>query len=668
MRLYIFIAFIVFLSLNTNCSDGIIDIPDEEVITPSDSTITEDSDSIIDVAQIKDYDKYYKPLEFKSMNMLHRDSKWSWFRSAQSEHFFLFWEPEFGEDPNSETLEEELRVDIDDLLLKAEEFYKLNVEKLKFVETGENKSYLDKYKMQIYLFYQKEWLATGSGYDNVIGALWINPSTCKPVGATIAHEIGHSFQYQVYCDKLYQGIENNYKSGFRYGYEGSNGNNGFWEQCAQWQALQSYPDELFSTYQFDVWISNCHRHFCHEYMRYASYWLHYYWSEKHGLEVVSDIWNNSYYPEDPIMTYMRRYCSNDWEKMKTELYEYAARMATFDIDVIRDYSSSYIGKYFTTLYPQNDGYYQVAYSDCPGSTGFNVIELNVPNNERIVSAEFKGLLPGAKLADIDPGNYLESDAVKGTVSVYNDINPNNAGWMYSFVALTSDGQRIYGNVNNENCAKTDFNIPEGTEKLYFVVMGAPHSYTPHPWDEKEINDEQFPYMVKFLNTDLKGNVSISPDSKPVNLKLEYDLSLNKSSTDYSGITLKLDLNNGLEEIAQALVLQPNRISELLLAPKQFPQEGKIAFAAINSDDSLDFETTANGYGFWYDSNGNTIGWSESNDSKIFVEFNISNFEFTIGQYPGKLNSGDNITVKTALVYLKDDVEYVITFIFNVLVE
>ena len=67
---------------------------------------------------------------------------------------------------------------------------------------GEGKSMLDDYKMQIYLIYQDEWLATGSGYDDKIGALWVNPSTCHPVGSTIAHEIGHSFQYQVYADKV----------------------------------------------------------------------------------------------------------------------------------------------------------------------------------------------------------------------------------------------------------------------------------------------------------------------------------------------------------------------------------------------------------------------------------------------------------------------------------
>ena len=74
---------------------------------------------IMDEADIKDFDKYYKPKEFSNINMLRSDVKWSWFRSAQSEHFFVFWEEGFGDDPNAETIDPALRVDIDDLLEKA---------------------------------------------------------------------------------------------------------------------------------------------------------------------------------------------------------------------------------------------------------------------------------------------------------------------------------------------------------------------------------------------------------------------------------------------------------------------------------------------------------------------------------------------------------------------
>lgn len=129
-----------------------------------------DSLQVMDESEIEDFDKYYKPAEFEGIDMLRSDAKWSWFRSKQSEHFFVFWEAGFGDDPNAETVPANLRVDIDDLLEKAELFYRTNVEKLKFTETGQGKSFLDRYKMEIYLLYQEEWLATGSGYDNTIGA------------------------------------------------------------------------------------------------------------------------------------------------------------------------------------------------------------------------------------------------------------------------------------------------------------------------------------------------------------------------------------------------------------------------------------------------------------------------------------------------------------------
>ena len=188
-------------------------------VTQGPTTIEEMSES-----DVPNFDKYYKPAEFNNMNMLRNDAKWSFYRYKQSEHFFVFWDAYFGSDPNSTDLAEGDRVDVDDLLQKAEQFYNTNVNILKMAETGQGKSYLDDYKMEIYLLdpTPEWWVATGSGYDNVIGALWVTPSTCKPVGSVIAHEIGHSFQYQVSADKLKtgEGHETNYgmDCGFRYGF------------------------------------------------------------------------------------------------------------------------------------------------------------------------------------------------------------------------------------------------------------------------------------------------------------------------------------------------------------------------------------------------------------------------------------------------------------------
>ena len=198
------------------------------------------------------------------------NSKWSFARSKESEHFIVYWDKAFGDNPNASSVPSALRVDVNDLLKKAEQFYDTNVNKLGMAIEGE--SQVDNYKMIIHLLYQTEWLATGSGYDDKIGALWVNPSTCKPVGHTIGHEIGHSFQYQVACDHRYNFVGAYTQRGWRYGF-GANGSggNGFWEQCAQWQGFQDYPDQVFG-YDVAVWLYNYHRHYCHECMRYASYW------------------------------------------------------------------------------------------------------------------------------------------------------------------------------------------------------------------------------------------------------------------------------------------------------------------------------------------------------------------------------------------------------------
>lgn len=330
---------------------------------------------IMEVSQIKDYDKYYCPgtwndgFEKGPDNMLRSDAKWSWFRSKQSEHFFVFWEAGFGSDPNSSDLPDGMRVDIDDLLQKAEQFYKTNVTTLKMAETGQGKSMLDKYKMEIYLLYQTEWLATGSGYDNTIGALWVNPSTCQPVGSVIAHEIGHSFQYQVSADKLLtgEGHETDYgmDCGFRYGF-GPNGRGGcaYWEQCAQWQSFQDYPEVTFYD-SFYAWQQNFHRHFNHEWMRYASVYFQYYFTEKHGIEAYGRIWKESKFPEDPLQTYMRLYCGNDLQTFYDDYAEYAQKVLTYDFKAIHSYADDNAKAFKTQMFKVGDKF-RPAYSACPG--------------------------------------------------------------------------------------------------------------------------------------------------------------------------------------------------------------------------------------------------------------------------------------------------------------
>lgn len=644
----ILIAFLA--SFMVACGKEVIpDTPDPD---PVDTTTIPDPDTTATVITLKesdvqDFNKFYKPQEHKNVDFLRGDSKWTFVRSKQSEHFFVFWEAGFGSDPNASTVPSALRVDIDDMLAKAESFYDKNVNTLKFAQVGVGKSNLDKYKMQIYLFYTEEWMAFGSGYDDVIGALWVNPGTCKPVGSTIAHEIGHSFQYQVFCD-----LKNG--AGYRYGF-GGNGGNSFWEQCAQWQSYQSYPEQIFDSYHFPVYMDNHFRHFNHEWQRYASYWLHYYWAEKHGIDIIGRIWREAKEPEDPIQTYMR-ITGITVDQLNAELYEAATRFVTWDINAIRSLGANYIGKQSYKLYPVSDGYYQVAYSHCPSTTGYNVIPLNVPAAGTVVKAKFSALTPGSALAEADPGTYKDAETSL-TKRSYNSSSLTRAGWRYGYVALLENGQRVYGDMSKKMASDAEFTIPQGCSKLWFVVSGAPTTYEPHPWDEKESNDDQWPYKVKFENTDLLGSISFDGTEQKSDLTLTYNVAFPASASAYAGSSVIL--GNDLTKLAKAFVLQPSAITGLM--------GSKIKFYAVESTGTLNAKTTANGYGHWFSAAGDVIAWGA--DAMVFSEYDAPNFTFNIGQYPAHCKVGDKFTVKQALVYEYETGKTVqATFVFNITIQ
>lgn len=447
---------------------------------------------VLDPADIPDYAKYICPaasnphFENGADYMLRQDSYYSWHRMKQSEHFFVFWSPEFGDDPNGDDVKESMKVDVDDLLAKAEHFFDTNVNKLGMAKLGQGQSMLDNYKMQIYLIYRDEWLATGSGYDNKIGALWVNPSTCKPVGSTIAHEIGHSFQYQVYADKINkQGYPDDLHHGFRYGF-GHDGTGGcaYWEQCAQWQAHLDYPQEAFTDW-FSVWTKNCHRHFNHQFMRYASDFLPYFLiqAQNNDIDVFGRLWRDSQYPRDPLEAYDSIYYNNDRNKLYADLYHYASHMVYYDIPWV--YTSTATapvvpeeakGNYYTTLYKVGDQKYQVGYASCPGTTGFNVIQLQTPAAGTRVAVNIEALEPGSALVKGDKGEVKDADGkVVRTTKTYNEQANKSSNYRCGYVAIVG-GKPVYSNmylpakggVGDKGYA--EYTVPAGTEKLYFVIQ------------------------------------------------------------------------------------------------------------------------------------------------------------------------------------------------------
>ena len=436
---------------------------------------------------------------------LNPGSKWCFAHSRESEHFVAFWDSKFGDDPNASSVPSWARVDIDDLLKKAEQFYNTNVNVLQMATVGQGKSRLDHYKMAIYMLYPDnadDWLATGAGNDYVVGTLWVKPRTCHPVGSTIAHEVGHTFQYQVYCDQMLNGGSRNKDCNFQYTIPGAQGN-GFWEQCAQWQSFQDYPQEAITTYDFNVWIANHHRHFEHEWQRYASYWEQYYWTEKYGKTALSRVWKGSRYPNDANQTYMKVFLNNNYDTLRAQLFEYAQKTATFDFDAVRRYvTPSTTDNYTVSWYSAGDGWKQIAYSNCVQPTGFNVIKCSDTTEGHTVNFHIKGLPAGSALAKYDPGKQVDGDGkTVATVKNYNSTDvAGHEGWAYGFVAYLSTGERVYGKMNLLEQtgveATASFTVPANTLRLYVVVQGSPTEYRQCPWDEKESTDDQLPYLYK----------------------------------------------------------------------------------------------------------------------------------------------------------------------------
>ena len=464
-------------------------------------------------SEVQDLDKYYKPLEF-NFDMFRSDSKWSWCRSKQSEHFVVFWDIQYGQyglyaDRMGEEMtwpsnckSNKMRVDIDDLLAKAEEFYDLNVNKLKFADTGKGKSVLDKYKMEIYLIWQDDWLATGSGYDNTIGALWVNPSTCQPVGSTIGHEIGHCFQYMTFCDWLVRegkggaaapsasGLQG---PGWRYGYgmnsqgkPNGDGGNAFWEQCAQWQAYQieKYRPEAFSGW-FGSYTNSTHLHVLHERPRYANYFIQWWWVQQNDITFIGRMWNEAQYPEDPVETYMRL-MGYDVAAMNDSMWEYAAHMVTFDTDEIRSYGKSQIGKTAVTNISQSDGWWQITAAVAPETTGSNAIRMTIPSDRKVsVTLE---------------GNLGLSGCISGPAT--------QQGWRYGFVAYNTNGTRSYSPIWSTTGEKHEWEVPAGASQMWLVVTGAPTKYERHPWGsggsdhdgEGDSQDNKWPWKAQFEGT------------------------------------------------------------------------------------------------------------------------------------------------------------------------
>ncbi len=208
------------------------------------------------------------------------------------------------------------------------------------------------------------------------------------------------------------------------------------------------------------------------------------------------LWNDCRDPEDPFETYMRTRMtgttSQKVSQLGDELWEWGARMTTFDLDPIRsigDGKASWRSQ--TALTKDDDGYWWPEKKDCIENYGNNAIRLNAPSKAKTLYVEFEG---------------------KAGADGYTAKNITRAGWRIGFVAFKSDGTRVYGDMHRAGYNDADqliaFDCPAGCSHVWLVISGAPSTYWTHNFTGWIDNtEEQWPYRVRFYQTNVYGEAN-----------------------------------------------------------------------------------------------------------------------------------------------------------------
>lgn len=596
-----------------------------------------------------------KPWTYYSNDYTNENSQFCFQRSAESEHFVIFWAKGLTLQRNGNLTggASTSVCNVNTLLKNAEKIWDVYVKELGFLEPGNSTT--DNVKIHMYVVNQSEWRADGSG---VGGQYWVAGSgstkTAKEYrtgmfhcnawaassNVTVAHEIGHTFQYLVSADL-------GDTHGLNYGFgANASGGNGWWEDCANWQAHKVYPAEQFTT----NWGNNQEMHHMNimsENARYNNCYYHDWWCQLHGLNTIARVWRESIKPEDPIEAYMRIFGLTT-ETFADELYEGYAHIASMDIDRWKQYGQGLIGSERQRLIGASasilenflngdNSYWVVDPNYCPENYGYNANPMKVPAAGTEIKAHFKGIV---------------------RAEGYRAIRSVNAGWRYGFVAYSSDGTRTYGEMGRDEEGDVTLTVPENCTHLWFVVMGAPKTYWRHPWDEDTSNDEQWPYAVKFDGTDPFGANKFYGDypedyaRKDTTVVIHANLAY--SASQYSSIQVPYDM----DAISKALGVSTQQMKALKCSSTSKGVPGTLDFVgtSTNGNDTYGPTTSTSNdkvYGHWFKTTGDVINYNTTT-SAIYAELSTENYSCKVGQYPGHLRKGKSYVFRQAFIYTHTD--------------
>lgn len=411
----------------------------------------------------------YIPKDLQAMDLQDPESKWSYHRMKCTDNFVIFWEKGFGNDlSNPPQLDgRPMKVNLDNLTEKLEHFYNFFYHTLQFAKSG---SKCDKYRMMVMLNYSLEGTAYGGDYDREIGALWVAPNRIQDEKLNcIAHELGHSFQAQITCDG--QGV--------------AWGGSGFFEMTSQWMLWQVNPEWITDEkYHWDAFTKKIHHAYLDITNIYHSPYILEYWGVKRGLPFIAELYRQGKKGEDPVVTYKELTGLNQ-EQFCNEMFDANRHIINLDFERAWKETRPHANKFTCHLEESaQKGWYQIAEDNCPENYGFNAIPLTIPQPGKTVKIKFQG---------------------ETNLEGYHIINPDKAGWRYSFVAVTQEGKSIYGTMSTNKKGNISFTAPKDKPltHLWFVVMGAPTEHWMNPNPRRgggEEKDAQWPYRIKITGS------------------------------------------------------------------------------------------------------------------------------------------------------------------------
>lgn len=449
------------------------------VITISNSA----DDRIITITFIQIEKKLYFPdgLEGQAQEDFYKENtQWNTTYMLEGDDIAILWDKAFGKNPKYDCTVINRRFDPEVLMDVAEQAYYFIRNELRFA--SKSNTIADRYKFLVIVKYDDNGAASGGGIDVNNGpdgltgmpVLWIRPlhlNTQGPTYNVIYHEMSHSFQVLCQYDGAYNLMT----------VSDGNGIGSFYEMTSQWTLLRRYPNWIeLEPAPFEEFIARTHYTLGHNELQYRDPYILEYWATKHGVDVISRIWQNAEKEDDGdfVRAYMRL-TETDQESFNAEIYDAATRFVTWDLPHIdKEYNRCGGANVHTCNLKKTGNIYRITNERCPQNYGYNAINLKNFTPGQKVNVSFTGL---------------------DNISGFNIKRPERAEWRWGFVASLNDGKRVYSESGKGKNGEISFTVPENTKFLWLVIAATPTQY----WFEF---DNQWPYEFKITGAEPDGSL------------------------------------------------------------------------------------------------------------------------------------------------------------------